>query len=87
MSLECFKEKLTKETVPIPHSNYGNRTNILHPCLQLNCCDLNEDKSKIGLTDDPTCTCGTDKESADQYLKCNIHILARTKLLTELNKL
>ena len=45
-SLESFKEKLTKEKVPRPHFNYGNRRAIiLQASLRLNCSDLIEDKN------------------------------------------
>ena len=80
---ESFKEKLEKTKIPRPHFNQGSRrASILHARLHIRCSDLNDDKFRIGLTEDPTCACGAGREDGEHYIfMCVNYDLPRIKLL------
>jgi hypothetical protein len=85
-SLEAFKESLEAEKTPRPHLYCGKRkAQILHSRIRLQCSDLKTDLERLNLTDDITCACGAERESAEHYiLICNQYNLDRQIMLANL---
>ena len=93
-SIDFFKRHLTSAHVYCPpwppdYFGYGNRRHsVLLTQLRLGHGMLQQQRFNIGLTNDPSCTCGCPKETEMHYiLQCPLYSVARRKLLLKINNI
>jgi len=85
-SLSNFKRYLPSSSKPPPYYYTGNRLEELTHCrLRLQMSNLNSDLHSRHLSENPTCTCGHPRETAEHYfLHCNKYLDVRNQTISKL---